>query len=639
MGETSLLGYAGKILHVNLATSSSRVEKLDEVTARRYVGGIGLGMRLYLSNSKANVDPLSPENPFVLTVGPVSGTMFPTGGSGHAFVSKSPVTNLLGTTVSRGTFGVEFKRAGYDALVITGKAEKPVYLWIDDDSVQILDASALWGKSPEEVEDILKSEIGDFYVRVASIGVAGEKLCGVACIVNDRTRVAGRTGLGAVMGSKNLKAIAVRGTCDVGVFKSDEFFGLVKDFHERMKGPAAQKYRTMGSTENLMLQNDMFCVPTCNFNASHFELAKNISSSVINERYVVKIIGCNSCAMRCEHEVLVREGVYRDTLARIEYDSLWAFGPNLGVDRLDVIIKAIALCTYYGLDAQSVGGIIGFTMDCYEKGLIEDSCIAALLDAGFVPRFGNAKAVIPLIECIAAREGIGDILADGVRAAAAKIGGDAEKLAQHVKGLEATGYDLRCLKTTALGVAVSYRGADHSRSGAFIADLSGKVDRLKAEIGRGKLVSELEDIYNLLDSFIICKNAKGTLYNDTEDLAKLYSAVTGKDITAEELKLAGQRIETLARLINIREGLTRKDDTLPWKVLNQPVTDNCQTKGQVVTTEELDLMLDDYYNTRGWTLKGIPTKKTLQQLELEEFENIIIAVTNKEEKEKEDKAV
>jgi aldehyde:ferredoxin oxidoreductase len=437
------------------------------------------------------------------------------------------------------------------------------------------------------------------------------------------------------LGSKNLKAVAVRGTGDVGVFKSDEFFGLVKDFHERMKGPAVQKYRTLGSTSNFTRLNEMFCVPTRNFNNSHFDSAEKIDSSVINDRFVVKIIGCNSCAMRCEHEVLVREGIYRDTLARIEYDSLWAFGPNLGVDRLDVIIKAIALCTLYGLDAQSVGSTIGFLMDCYEHGLIDDNRIANLLEAGFVPRFGNADVVIPLIECIAAREGIGDILADGVRAAATRLGGGTkvEQLALHVKGLEVTGYDLRCLKTTALGVAVSFRGADHSRSGAFMADLFGKVDRLKAEVGRGKLVAEFEDLYNLIDSFIICKNAKGTLYNEAEDLAKLYSTVTGKKVTADELKLAGQRIATLARLINMREGLTRKDDTLPWKVLNQPITDNCPAKGQLVTHDELNLMLDDYYTSRGWTLKGIPTKKKLQQLELQEFENIIITTTKEKQEE------
>ncbi|MCL1976573.1 MAG: aldehyde ferredoxin oxidoreductase C-terminal domain-containing protein, partial [Candidatus Bathyarchaeota archaeon] len=323
------------------------------------------------------------------------------------------------------------------------------------------------------------------------------------------------------------------------------------------------------------------------------------------------------CAMRCEHEVLIRDGAYRGTMARIEYDSLWAFGPNLGIDKLDAIFRAAELCTYYGLDAQSVGGVIGFIMDCHEKGLLDHVKLG-----GIDPHFGNADAALQLIQCIATRDGIGDLLADGVRTATTKIGGDAEHLAQHIKGLEVTGYDLRCLKTTALGAAVSFRGADHARSGAFMVDLSGKVDRLKAEVGRGKIVKELEDIYNLIDSFIICKNAKGTLYNGAEDLAKLYNAVTGQEITAKDLTLAGERIETLARLINIREGLTRKDDTLPWKVMNQPIKDNCPLKGCVVTSEELDLMLDDYYTSRGWTLKGIPTKEKLQQLELQEFENI-----------------
>jgi aldehyde:ferredoxin oxidoreductase len=627
-----LLGYAGKILYLDLTTGKNHTEKLNEETAKKYIGGIGLGMYLYLAKSTKGVDPFSPENPLVLSVGPLAATMFPTGGNGHAFVSKSPATGGVGESVGHGTFGTELKRAGYAAVVLTGHAEKPVYLLIDDDSIELRDATKLWGSSPLEVEDAIKEEVGDFYVRVASIGVAGEKLSKIACIINDRTRAAGRTGLGAVMGSKNLKAIAVRGTCDVSVFRADEFFGLVKDFHERMKGPSVQKYRTMGSTENLTILNDMFCVPTRNYNNSRFGLADSISSSVINERFVVKIIGCNSCAMRCEHDVLVREGIYKDTLARIEYDSLWAFGPNLGVADLDVIIKAIDLCTYYGLDAQSVGGVIGFIMDCNERGVLSNNKAALLAKAGLNPCFGNADVVIPLIECIATREGIGDILADGVKAAAAKLGRDTVPLAQHVKGLEVTGYDLRCLKTTALSVAVSFRGADHSRSGAFMVDLSGKVDRLKAETGRGKLVGELEDIYNLIDSFIICKNAKNTLYNGAEDLAKLYTAVTGKKVTAEDLQLAGQRIETLARLINIREGLTRKDDTLPWKVLNQPVTDNCNTKGQTVTQDELNLMLDDYYTSRGWTLKGIPTKKQLQQLELQEFENII-TTKNKEEME------
>jgi aldehyde:ferredoxin oxidoreductase len=305
--ETRLLGYAGTILYVDLTTGKTRTEKLSDDVAKKYVGGIGLGMKLYLSNSKAGVDPLSAENPLVLSVGPVSGTMFPTGGNGHAFISKSPETNGVGEAVSHGTFGAELKRAGYDAVIFTGKAEKPVYFWIDDESAQILDASQIWGKSPGETEDAIKNEIGDYYVRVASIGLAGENLSKISSIFNEKTRAAGRTGLGAVMGSKNLKAIAVRGTRDIAVAKPDEFIAMVKEFHERMKGPAAQKYRTLGTSENIMIQNTLSCLPTRNFSNAHFENAEKVSAEALNERYIAKIIACNSCAMRCEHEAVIRE--------------------------------------------------------------------------------------------------------------------------------------------------------------------------------------------------------------------------------------------------------------------------------------------------------------------------------------------
>jgi aldehyde:ferredoxin oxidoreductase len=613
-----LLGYAGKILRVDLTTGKTQVEKLDDETAKKYIGGIGLGMKLWLSNSKAGINPFDPENPLVLAVGPVAGTMFPTGGNGHAFISKSPETNAVGEAVSHGTFGTEIKRAGYDALIITGKAEKPVYLWIDDDATQILDASQVWGKSPAETEDAIKDEVGDYYVRVASIGLAGEKLSKIASIINEKTRVAGRTGLGAVMGSKNLKAIAVRGTRDIVVAKPDEFINMVKEFHERMKGPSTQKYRTLGTVENIQIQNASYCMPTRNYTNAHFENADNISAEKLNERYIAKIIACNSCAMRCEHEAVIREGPYKGTMARIEYDSLWALGPNCGVDRLDAIIKAAELCNYYGLDAQSTGVTVSFVMDCHEKGILRHDELE-----GIDAHFGNAEALIQLIEKIGNREGIGNILADGVKAAAQKIGKDSAQLALHIKGLEVTGYDMRCLKTAALGYAVSFRGADHSRSGAYAVDLKGKVDRLKAEKGRGKILKDLEDNFALIDSLIICKNARGTLYNETADMAKLYNLITGVNITPEELSLAGERIITIAKLINIREGLTRKDDTLPWKVMNQPIPDDGPVKGAVVTQDELNLMLDDYYQSRGWTFEGIPTKKQLQKLGLEEFSSIV----------------
>ena len=613
-----MLGYAGRVLRVDLTTGKTSFEKLDGETAKKYVGGMGLGLKLWLDNSKAGIDAFNPQNPLVLAVGPVSATMFPTGGNGHAFISKSPATNGVGEAVSHGTFGAELKRAGYDAIVLIGKSEKPVYLWIDDDSVQLLDAEKIWGKSPSETEEAIKAEVGDYYVRVASIGLAGEKLSKIASIINEKTRAAGRTGLGAVMGSKNLKAIAVRGTNDIVVAKPDEFMEMVKEFHERMKGPAARKYRTLGSAENIMIQNDLYCLPTRNYNNAHFENAQKVSGEALNDRYITKIIACNSCAMRCEHEAVIRDGPYKGTMARMEYDNIWALGPNCGVDKLDAIIKAAELCNYYGLDATSTGVTVSFVMDCHERGILSHDELG-----GIDAHFGNSEALIQLIEKIGKREGIGDMLADGVKDAAQKIDKDSANLALNIKGLEVTGYDLRCLKTAALSEAVSFRGADHNRSGAYALDISGKVDRLKAERGRGKLVKDAEDVYALIDSFIICKNAKGTLYRELADLAKLYTYVTGEAVTPEELSIAGERINTLARLINIREGLSRKDDTLPWKVMNQPIPDDGPAKGAIVTQNELDLLLDDYYTSRGWTLEGVPTKVTLNKLGLQDYADIV----------------
>jgi aldehyde:ferredoxin oxidoreductase len=613
-----LLGYAGTILYVDLSTGKTRTEKLTEETAKKYVGGIGLGMKLWLSNAKAGVDPLSPENPLVLSLGPVSGTMFPTGGNGHAFISKSPATGGVGEAVSHGTFGAELKRAGYDAIVFTGKAEKPVYLWIDDEAIQVMDASRVWGKSPGETEDAIKDEIGDYYVRVAAIGLAGEKQSKMANIINEKTRAAGRTGLGAVMGSKNLKAIAVRGTHDIKVAKGEEFMDLVKEYHERMKGPASMRYRTLGTVENIQIVNDLYCMPTKNYSGSHLDKIDTISPDEINDRFIAKIIACNSCAMRCEHEALVREGPFKGSLARIEYDNLWALGPNCGVDKLDAIIRAAELCTYYGLDATSTGVTISFLMDCHEKGILSHEELG-----GVDAHFGNADAVVQLVEKIGKREGIGDLLADGAKAAAAKIGKNSAQLAQQIKGLEVTGYDLRCLKTAALAAAVSFRGADHSRSGAYQLDMKGKVDRTKAEKGRGKLVKDGENMLAVIDSLIVCKNSKATFYKELQDLAKLYSAVTGFDVTAQELEAAGERIITLAKLINVREGLTRDNDTLPYKVLNQPVNEDGPAKGAVVTQDELDLMLDDYYQSRGWTVEGVPSAAKLQELGLAEFKTIV----------------
>jgi len=613
-----LFGYAGRMLHVDLSTGKTSVEPLNEDYAKKYIGGIGLGIRLWLDHSKAGVDPFSPENPLILAIGPISGTVWPTGGNGHAFVSKSPQSFGVGETKAHGSFGTELKRAGYDAVIIKGKADRPVYIWIDDDAVQLLDASSLMGKSPGETEDAIRDELGDYYIRVAAIGVAGEKLSRMACIMNDKTRACGRTGLGAVMGSKNLKAIAVRGTRDITVAKLDEFMEYVKEFHERMKGPATQKYRTLGTTENVLVHNSLSCMPTRNYNNSRFEGAEKVSGENLNEKFVAKIIGCSSCAMRCEHMCVVAEGPYKNTMTRMEYETLWALGPFCGVDRLDAIIKGMELSNYYGVDAISAGVTIGFAMDCYERGILTQ----AELD-GIDAKFGNADAMVQLVDKIGKREGVGELLADGAKFAADKIDKDSYKLAATIKGVESTGYDLRCLKTAALGFAVSFRGADHNRHGAYAFDVKGKVNRLVAEKGRGKMVRDMEDTYNLIDSFILCKFSRGTYYKELDDMAKLYRLVTGFDTTAEELKRCGERIQNAARLFNVREGLSRKDDTLPWKVMHEPIPDEGPSKGAFVSQAELDLLLDDYYESRGWTKEGVPTMAKLRELGMEELTPIV----------------
>jgi len=322
--------------------------------------------------------------------------------------------------------------------------------------------------------------------------------------------------------------------------------------------------------------------------------------------------------MRCEHVCVVPEGPYKGTMTRMEYEPLWAMGPYCGVDRLDAIIKGMDICNYYGIDAISAGVIVGFAMDCYEQGILTKEQMD-----GIDAKFGNHEALVALLHKIGKREGIGDILAEGVKIAGEKIGKGAEKLAQHIKGVEVTGYDLRALKTAALGFAVSFRGADHNRHGAYGFDVKGKVDRLKAEKGRGKLVKDMEDMYTVIDSLIVCKFSRGTYYEGFQDLAKVYSLVTGFETSAEEMRRSGERINNVARLFNIREGFGRKDDTLPYKVMNLPIPDEGPSKGSYVTQAELDLLLDDYYEVRGWTKEGIPTIKKLKELAMDDLIYIV----------------
>lgn len=609
-----MYAYTGKTLYVDLTSGKLKIGNFDEDFAKAYIGGTGFGLKTLIDNQEAGIDPYDPANPLIYVVGAVSGTMVPCAASKFGVFAKSPASNLLGEAYSTGRWGAELRQAGYDIIVIKGKSQKPSYLWIDDESVQTMDASHLWGKSTWETEDIIRKDLGDQLIRVSAIGQGGENLVRTACLINDRFRAAGRTGLGAIAGSKNLKAVAVRGTHDVAVSDPEGLRELCKDLYERCKGPATSKYRGLGTAANVLTMNAQAALPTRNYQSATFEGAETVSGEYLNEHFVTKIEGCTACPCRCEHIAEVPEGPFKGAIARVEYEPTMAFGPYCGVDRLDAVIKAIEYCNLYGVDAIGTGIIIGFGMECYEKGLItkEDT-------GGLELEFGNGEAMVDMVKKISLREDVGDLLAEGVKRASQKIGQGSEHFAMHIKGVEVTGYEMRGLKTCALGYAVSRRGADHQRHGSYGWDLGGKVDRFKADKSRGKLVAGDEDTYCIFDSMILCKFTRGIW--DFDLIAKTYTLVTGIPMTSAELLKAAERMSNLARLYNIREGLTRKDDTLPPRVMKDPIPRGV-AKGSYVKQEELDILLDGYYEARGWTKKGVPTKSKIKELGLESYNSI-----------------
>jgi len=609
-----LNAYTGKILYVDLTSGRSKTGIFNEDFARAYIGGTGFGIKTLIDNQEPGIDPFDPQNPLIYAVGAASGTMVPCASSKFGVFAKSPASNLLGEAYSTGQWGAELRQAGYDIVVIKGKSPKPAYLWIDDESVQRMDASHLWGKTTWDTEETIRNDLGDQLIRVSAIGPAGEKLVRTACLLNDHFRAAGRTGLGAVAGSKNLKAVAVRGTHDVKVAQPEELRELCKDLYERCKGPATSKYRGLGTPANVLTLNAQGALPTRNYQSATFEGAETVSGEYLNEHFVTKIEGCTACPCRCEHIAEVREGPFKGAIARVEYEPTMAFGPYCGVDRLDAVIKAIEYCNLYGVDAISTGIVVGFGMECYERELItkEDT-------GGLELEFGNGEAMVEMVKKIALRKDVGDVLAEGVKRASEKIGRGSEHFAMHIKGVEVTGYELRGLKTCALGYAVSRRGADHQRHGSYGWDLGGKVDRFKADKGRGKLVMGDEDVYCIFDSMILCKFTRGIW--DFDLIAKVYSLVTGIPMTGAELLKAGERMSNLARLYNVREGLTRKGDTLPPRIMKDPIPSGV-AKGSYVNQEDLDILLDGYYEARGWTKEGVPKKEKLKELGLEAYANI-----------------
>lgn len=598
---------------VDLTAEKFRVEEIGKEYCKKYVGGLGFVARFLFDYTSARIDPLSPENVLIFATGPFSGTLVPCGDK-HATGAKSPLTGFIGESraLYSSFWSRELKRTGHDALIIKGKAKKPSYLFIEDGEVQFEDAKNIWGKDCFETSQLIREDLGDELVKVSSIGPAGENLVSIASISNER-RDDCRTGLGAVMGSKRLKAIALRGTKTVDVSNIDELAKISADLYEKAQGPATSKYRILGTSANVLIFNSIANLPTRNWQQSTFEKAEEVSGECILENYVTNIFACSSCPIACDHNAAVKEGTYAGTATSVDYESLWALGPLCGISNFPTIAKAMQLCDSYGLDTISTGGVIAWAMECHDKGMLNEKDFG-----GLKPSFGSEEALIQLIHRIARREGIGDLLAQGSRKASEKIGKDSEHFAMHIKGLEMPGFDIRGLKTAALGWAVAAQGGSQNRSWAYEADLNNEVNRFKAETGRGRIVAESEDRAAIFDSLMLCKFLRGCFKDFYTEAAQIYKLVTGIEMSAKELRRAGERIVNVKKAYNVREGWTRSDDHLPARIMKDPIPDQA-AKGSLVNQQELDLLLDDYYAVRGWTKDGQAPKRHLTELQLDDL--------------------
>ncbi|MCK8816873.1 aldehyde ferredoxin oxidoreductase family protein [Natroniella sulfidigena] len=620
-------GWQGRILWVDLTTEEISTTPLDKELREKFLGQSGINAKLLYDNLEPGVDPLSPENHLIFGVGPLTGTLAPCSGR-FTVTSKSPLTNAFGDSNCGGHWGPELKYAGYDHIVITGKAKRPVFLWINDDKIELKDASKLWGKTTNETEDQIKEELEDEKVQVASIGPAGENLVNFAAIICNYSRAAGRTGMGAVMGSKNLKAIAVRGTNRLTVAQPQEFSATVSDSEESiLTDPLYEISSTFGTPAIMRMAQSLGFLPTKNFQESTFAGADKLSGERLLEKYVTRQKGCFNCPVSCNRYYEVTEGEYEGTTGEgPEYENLGAFGSKCGNDNLPSVLKSNDLANKLGLDTISTGTVIGWAMELFQRGILTTADTDDL-DL----EWGNHQAIIKLIEKIAYREGLGDILAYGALQASKKIGDSAEDYVIHIKGMEYPSVDVRGTKGMALGFAVSPRGADHLKA-LPLYEVAPEVyqEDIKKELGievgeeywkkyetKPELIAWHEDWHCIVDSLGLCK-LEGIALKPLRPchFTELLATATGWEITEEELRTIGKRIWNLERLFNAREGFTRQDDLPPARILNEPISTG-PSKGETLGQDKFETMLDQYYKLRGWTAQGIPSKETLKELGLE----------------------
>ncbi len=604
-------GICGKLLEIDLAQGKTKDLSIHDEMVEKYLGGRGLGARLLFDMLPARTDPLSPENVLIFLTGPLTGTAAP-GSSKFVVITKSPLTHGWCDSYSSGRLSVELKKVGYDGMVVRGKSNYPCYLKIDDGGVEIREAGLIWGRDSFETERILKEAEGNPSAGVTSIGPAGENLCKFACINSDLYRQAGRGGVGAVMGSKNLKAIVIKGTGFVETHDRGKIIGLNKEYARRSRNSKMSQSRMKyGTPLTLNFTHTGGILPTKNFQFGTWEKALDRIDAEGVQRKVVSHKACVFCFTPCSLITRVSHGKYRgSTVEGPEYETLSMLGSNLLIDSLPGIIQANILCDKLGLDTISTGNVIGFTMECFERELISPT-----ETEGLEIRFGDSEASLAAIEMISTRKGFGDILAEGVRRAAEHIGGGSERFAMHVKGMEFPGYEPRGAFGSGLSYAVSPRGACHRRAWPPAKEILGNYPPYTAE-GKGEMIKESYDVRCILHSLLVCDMPGSQIPIPLDEgYSQYFQAATGKSLSVEDFRKIADRVETLIRMFNLREGFTRKDDTLPYRTLFEPLPDG-PAKGQCIGEENLNRMLDEYYEARGWDLSGVPTEETLKKYQL-----------------------
>jgi aldehyde:ferredoxin oxidoreductase len=603
-------GICGKLLEIDLTSGKTRILPVKEEMSEKYLGGRGLGVRLLYDMLPPKTDPLSPDNLLFFLTGPLTGT-FVIGSSKFVVITKSPLTHGWCDSYSSGRISVELKKAGYDGLVIRGKSNHPCYLRIDNKGVEIREANLIWGRDSFETERMLKEMEGDSSVGVSSIGQAGEKLVRFACINSDFYRQAGRGGVGAVMGSKNLKAIVVKGKKEVDLHDRKRLIELNRENYQRAKKSVVVQARMKyGTPLTLNITHTGGILPTKNFQFGTWEKALEKIDSVGVHKSTISHKACLSCFTHCSMITRVSEGKYKGSeLEGPEYETLGMFGSNQLIDDLPAIIQANILCDKLGMDTIDAGNVIGFIMECFERELISPS-----QTEGLEIRFGDPEASLAAIEMIAYRKGFGDILSEGVRAAANYIGNDSDRFAMHVKGMGFPAYEPRGAFGSGLSYAVSPRGACHRRAWPPAKEILGGYPPYTVE-RKAEMIKELYDENCVLHSLLVCDMPAKFIPLSQDDYSKYFEAVTGEPVSKEDFQIIADRIETLIKMFNVREGLTRKDDTLPYRTFHEPLPDG-PAKGQFIGEENLNRMLDEYYELRGWDRLGIPKEETLKKYQL-----------------------